>query len=121
MKIIIVTFLLAITLIGSSQNKICENISINSFELDAKQENTLAINVAIEDEDSFMPISYPGFLLRNEKGETVAQSTKEFATYTLANNTVYKLDTSLQIEATVQRRLHRKVNKEYDDNFVWRN
>ena len=39
-------------------------------------------------------------------------------TFTL---TVNDKGASLQIQATVQRRLHRKVNKEYDDDFAWRN
>lgn len=92
MKNLIIILFLLIPILTFSQNKICENISFNSFEIDAKQENTLAINVKVQNQNSFMPISYPGFLLRNEKGETVAQSTKEFATYALANNTVYNME-----------------------------
>lgn len=90
-NIIKITFFVLISLFGYSQNKVCENITFNSFEIDTKQENTLAINVKVENENSLMPINYPGFLLLNEMGDTVAHTTKEYATYTLADNKIYKL------------------------------
>lgn len=90
---IIISIIYLFPLLVFSQDNTCENISFDISKEVSETVSNLILKVSISDKATIKEqISYPGLILKNEKGEIVAQTSENQQTYGLYDGIDYEIE-----------------------------
>ncbi len=92
MKTLVIVFVLLLPIFGFAQEDFCEQISVKSELISNKRGTHLELEISYDHPSlNDKNIPYPGFILYDDKGTLIAQTTPDFLTYLLVDNYKHRL------------------------------